>query len=117
METVVLTALGIVLGGVITIATAIAVEYLRKPRLHIQLGKSFEMHYQGDRPVDYMKALNLDVHNKQLPLPARWMSRNPAIQCHGSISFHHLDGQNIFGRTMDLRWSGPRTCSDCFDSQ
>ena len=34
------------------------------------------------------------------------MYRNPALQCHGNITFHHLDGQNIFGRSMVLRWAG-----------
>jgi hypothetical protein len=34
------------------------------------------------------------------------MSRQAAIQCHGTITFHHLDGQNIFGRAMSVRWSG-----------
>jgi hypothetical protein len=41
-----------------------------------------------------------------LPWIARWMSRSAAVQCHGFVTFHHLDGQNIFGRPMPLRWSG-----------
>ena len=49
--------------AIITIATAIGVEYLRKPKLRIQLGKPYEMRYEGGRPAGYMKALNLDVHN------------------------------------------------------
>jgi hypothetical protein len=27
------------------------------------------------------------------------------MQCHGTITFHHLDGQNVFGRSMEIRWS------------
>jgi hypothetical protein len=33
------------------------------------------------------------------------MARNAALQCHGLVSFYHLDGQNVFGRTMPIRWS------------
>jgi hypothetical protein len=34
------------------------------------------------------------------------MSRNAALQCHGTITFHHLDGPNVFGGSMPIRWSG-----------
>jgi len=106
METIVLTALGIIIGGFITIATAIGVEFLRKPRLGIRLCSPHDLKYNDPipRPARRMKILNVEVLNKELPLIARWMSRNPAIQCHGTISFHHLDGQNIFGRVMEIRW-------------
>jgi hypothetical protein len=33
------------------------------------------------------------------------MLRAPALQCRGLITFHHLDGQDIFGRAMAVRWS------------
>lgn len=33
------------------------------------------------------------------------MSRNPATNCQATISFHHLDGQSVFGRIMSGRWS------------
>jgi hypothetical protein len=31
--------------------------------------------------------------------------RAPTLQCRASITFHHLDGQNVFGRMMERRWS------------
>jgi len=34
------------------------------------------------------------------------MTRAPALQCKATIAFHHLDGQNIFGRSMEGRWAG-----------
>jgi hypothetical protein len=34
------------------------------------------------------------------------MIRASALQCRATITFHHLDGQNIFGRAMNGRWSG-----------
>lgn len=43
--------------------------------------------------------------NKALGGP-RWMTRAPALQCRATITFHHLDGQNIFGRAMEGRWAG-----------
>jgi hypothetical protein len=33
------------------------------------------------------------------------MSRSAAMHCKGTITFHHLDGQNVFGRAMEIRWS------------
>jgi hypothetical protein len=40
------------------------------------------------------------------------MSRNAAIQCHSAITFHHLDGQKVFNRTMPIRWSNQSYFSD-----
>jgi hypothetical protein len=53
-----------------------------------------------------MRAVRLRLTNVALPSWARWMSRNAALQCHGNITFHHLDGQNVFGRSMHIRWAG-----------
>jgi hypothetical protein len=33
------------------------------------------------------------------------MQRSAALQCRSEITFHHLDGQDIFGRAMSVRWS------------
>jgi hypothetical protein len=33
------------------------------------------------------------------------MQRTAALQCRGEVTFHHLDGQNVFGRAMPIRWS------------
>jgi hypothetical protein len=33
------------------------------------------------------------------------MQRAAALQCRGEITFHHLDGQDIFGRGMPTRWA------------
>jgi hypothetical protein len=34
------------------------------------------------------------------------MQRSAALQCRGRITFHHLDGQDVFGRAMEVRWAG-----------
>src|SRR5258705_2841147 len=105
------TAVGIIVGGLITILTAIGVEYLRRPKL----GLSIE-----DRALDRNKLgkpsrnRRMILRNAPLPLIARWMQRSAATQCRGEITFHHLDdGQNVFDRVMAVRWvKSPEPVSD-----
>lgn len=96
--------LGVILGGIITILITIFVENLRRPRLTFKIGEPVDRNYTN-KPAKDVRFLGIDVINKPLPAYARWMTRNIALQCHGYISFHHLDGQNIFGRSMPIRWS------------
>jgi len=108
----------VILGGIITILTAIFVENMRRPHLTLRIIVPLDLHYQG-RPANRAKYLLLEIENKSLPSFARWMSRNAAVQCHGTITFHHLDGQNVFGRSMDIRWSSapePVPTQVAFDS-
>lgn len=100
-----LTIVGVVLGAIIAILITIWLENLRKPRLEIRIAPPADAQYQG-RPATNARFVGLELTNRPLPRWARWMSRNAAIQCHGTITFHHLDGQNVFGRAMPLRWSG-----------
>jgi hypothetical protein len=97
-------AIAIICGGIITILTAIGVEYLRNPRLKLVI---------EDPPLDLpapggggmRRNLRLVLRNEALPFGARWMQREAATQCRGEITFHHLnDGQDIFGRAMPVRW-------------
>jgi hypothetical protein len=92
-------AISIFFGGIITVLTAVGVEYLRRPQLKLAL---------EDPPldVDMRRNLRIKLRNKPLPVGARWMQRAAAIQCRGDITFHHLnDGQDIFGRSMVVRWA------------
>lgn len=106
-----LTIIGVVLGGLITILTVIVIENLRKPKLELTIATPDDKEYGEDHParkfvgVRKVRYLGISLKNKPLSYWYRWMSRNAALQCHGFISFHHLDGQNIFGRTMPVRWS------------
>lgn len=95
----------VVLGGLITIATAIFIEWLRKPRLELNIDPAVENNYDSRFPARVGRFTYLRIKNKELPLMVRWMARNPALQCHGTISFHDMSGQNIFGREMPIRWS------------
>jgi len=99
------TILEITFGAIVAIVIAILIENLRKPRLQLRLAPPTDITYVN-HPAQNVRFLGLEVVNMPLPLLARWMSRNSAIQCHANISFHHLDGQNVFGRAMAGRWSG-----------
>lgn len=99
--------LSIVGGGVITVLTALCVEYLRRPdlRLSIEEPPCDVPYHDGAHPARDARYLRLILRNDPLPRFARWMQRGAALQCRGEITFHHLDGQNIFGRAMVVRWS------------
>jgi hypothetical protein len=99
------TILEIVLGAIIAILMTIVIENLRKPKLELRIAPPRDDSYQN-RPANDVRFLGVKLYNKPLPKWARWMSRDTALQCHGYISFHHLDGQNVFGREMKIRWSG-----------
>jgi len=93
------------LGGIVAIIATICIENLRRPNLQFRIALPHDREYRG-RPARQARFLGLELVNKPLPCWARWMSRNAAVQAHGIITFHHLDGQNIFGRAMNIRWSG-----------
>jgi hypothetical protein len=99
-------ALEVILGAIVAILITIIVENARKPKLEIKLAEHHDNEYLQNRPARSVRFLAVNIKNKPLPRLFRWMSRSAALQCHGSISFHHLDGQNVFGRTMSVRWSG-----------
>lgn len=98
------TILGAIIGSIIAGLITIWIEILRKPRLELELMDPVDMTFQN-QPASEMRALRVQITNRPLPRWIRWMYRNPALQCHGNISFHHLDGQNVFGRLMILRWA------------
>lgn len=98
-------ALGAVFGGILTILITIFVEYLRSPSLSLSLGEEpRDALFPENRPARVMRLANVKLTNKALWGP-RWMTRAPALQCRATITFHHLDGQNVFGRSMEGRWS------------
>ena len=100
------TMLQLVVGGIITILTAVIVEYLRKPRLKFSIETPpLDVDYGAGRPAKDVRYLRLNLLNEALPGPLRWLQRAPAMQCRGNITFHHFDdGQDVFGRTMAGRW-------------
>jgi hypothetical protein len=102
-----LTIIGVALGAIIAIVITITIENLRKPKLELRIAPPVDKEYRDEeRPAKNVRFLGIFLVNRPLPRWARWMSRNAALQCHGTITFHHLDGQNVFGRAMPIRWSG-----------
>jgi hypothetical protein len=103
--------LQIVVGALISAGLSagfvIWMENLRKPELALRIEvPPVDVPYPSNRPAQTARYLRLIIENKELPRFARWLSRNAAIRCHGLITFHHLDGQNVFGRSIQARWAG-----------
>lgn len=91
---------GVLVGALLVIR----VEEFRKPRLKLQLVPPYAAKYPDRRPAKQSHVIHLRAFNEVLPWWGKWMSRNAAVQCRGDISFHHMDGQNIFGRAMSVKW-------------
>ena len=100
-------AIGAVFGGLLTILITIWVEYLRSPSLILSLPdeppRDFLQHREGT-PAKILRPLRIRLTNKPLRGP-RWLTRSAAVQCKATITFHHLDGQDVFGRAMEGRWT------------
>lgn len=98
------TILEVVLGAIVAIIITIWVESLCKPKLSLEIGKPSDKAYDN-RPAKNARFLGIELVNRHLPKIFKWLQRNAALQCHGMIEFYHLDGQNVFGRSMPIRWS------------
>src|SRR5260370_38103640 len=97
--------LQLIIGAIIAILITIWMEYLRRPSLTLSVETPpIDTEYEG-RPAKNRRGVRLKLHNEPLPSWAQWMVRAPALQCRGIVTFHHLDGQNIFGRAMAARWA------------
>ena len=96
--------LEIVLGAIISIIITVFIEWLRKPKLIFHIGKPSDRSYETS-PAKEARFLGIELINEPLPKIFRWLQRNTAVQCHGTIEFYHLDGQNVFSRSMPIRWS------------
>jgi hypothetical protein len=92
-------------GAILAIITTIIIESLRKPSPELRISKIAAEDNYVLKPAKKARFLYLELVNNPLPKLLRWISRSSAMQCHGTITFHHLDGQNVFGRSMDIRWT------------
>ena len=99
------TILSVVAGGVLTVLTALAVEMLRRPKLHLRIAAPVDATYRAGSPAAHGRYLSVELSNETLPQWARWLSRNAALQCSGSITIHNLDGQRLFTKEMPVRFS------------
>lgn len=100
----ILIVLQIFAGALLSIFFVVWMEYLRQPNLTISIAPLADNPYPAQFPARRARFLRLTIANNKLPFLLRWLLRSPAQKCHGSIQFHHLDGQNVFGRSMQIRW-------------
>lgn len=98
------TIVSIVAGAVLAIVTTISVERLRQPKLRLRILPPGESPYPPGRPAKHGRYLAIELVNEPLAVLFRWMSRNPALQCHGTITFHNVDGERFFAAAMPLRF-------------
>lgn len=99
-------AIGALVSSLISLFIIVYIEKLKLPCLELSIEESAHEHnYPPGYPVKYQKSLRLIVKNRPLPGFLNWfLSRTAALNCRANISFHHLDGQNVFGRRMKGRW-------------
>ncbi|MBA7467352.1 MAG: hypothetical protein GH158_02735 [Dehalococcoidia bacterium] len=100
--------LEIFIGAGLAVGFVILVENLRKPKLVLTIDNPQDHSYpaHANKPAETVRTLRLIVENRDLPRLAKWMSRNTASRCYGFITFYHLnDGQEVFGRSMPIKWS------------
>ena len=98
-------AFDILLGAALAIGFAILVEYLRKPNLTQSIEPPVEISGNTQLSITNMRVVRVFINARPLPRITRWMMRAPALQCTAKISFNHLDGQDLFDRSMPGRWS------------
>jgi hypothetical protein len=81
-------------------------EYLRRPRLRMSIEpRPIDSRYGDDAPARNVRTVRVILNNRPIFRLFKWMVRAPAQQCRASITFHHLDGQDVFSRSMNGRWS------------
>jgi len=93
------------IGAVIAIAIVVVVERLRRPSLQLNIETPPLDRKYANGPAKDARFVRVKLSNRLLPGWARWMVRAPALQCRGTITFHHLDGQDVLGRAMVGRWA------------
>jgi hypothetical protein len=99
-----LTAIGAFLGAFLSILASIAIEYQRKPKLHLAIeSPTWQNTFPGDIKSGTFARVYLS--NESMPQPLRWLGRSAAYQCAGHVQFHHLDGAPIFAKPMPIRWA------------
>jgi len=119
------------LGAIASIATTVAVEALRRPRLEIRIPETHPIQrWRRDKAgssregVPFREATfaYLEVYHKPLPAWAAWLQREPAISCYCDIMFYGCrDLDPLWAKSpegpgpMPVRWTRapePKTRAD-----
>jgi len=84
------------------------IEWARKPRLYLHIAPPSDQEYgDGVHPARVMRCLRIRVQNEELPKLLRWMRRESATSCLGTIRFlYYPDGKSLFTEDMPARWAG-----------
>lgn len=99
--------LAVLTGVISSLAVVIFVEWQRQPRLTVSIPAPSDQNYQGlPTPAQVMLCLRIRIRNRELPILLRWLRREPAENCIGSIQFLHLDGTKYFPDSTPARWAG-----------
>jgi hypothetical protein len=102
-----LNILYILLGAILSIVITAVIELKKKPSLIMEIqNNNIAIYDDNSHPAKTAKFLYVVVENKSLPKLFKWLSRSAAMQCHGTITFHHLDdGTRVFQSPMPIRWA------------
>lgn len=96
----------VLLGVLSSSLVAIFLEYMRKPRLILDVVPPDDQKHSPSHPAREMRCLRVKVKNKDLPWLLRWMSRETATHCRAEVHFAFLEGAFVFAEAMIGRWSG-----------
>src|SRR5438876_10202711 len=99
--------LAVVLGVISSFVIVFLVEWQRQPSLVLLIPPPSDQNYAGrPTPAQIMRCLRVRVRNRELPFLLRWMKREAARSCLGTVHFKYLDVTNYFTEAMPARWSG-----------
>lgn len=97
----------VILGVIASFIVVFFVESKRKPCLKLTAAPPSDQLYKTGYPATVMRALRVRVRNEELPRWLRWMGREPAQDCIGTITFLYLDDRRrLFTDDMPGRWAG-----------
>ncbi len=92
-------------GGVITVATALVVEQARRPKLQLVMTSHTDAQF-NNRLASSARWVHLKLGNLPPSGWTRWVPRQTATQCRGTVTFYYLNGQSVFKEDMPVRWAG-----------
>jgi hypothetical protein len=104
MDSIVMTAIGALVGAVLSILLSLFIEFARAPKLiMVPMDPDVRPYVDANRTATWLR-----VKLQNLPFPRfQWLNRVAAMQCQGDIQFHdRTTGAPIFKRRMPIRWSG-----------
>ncbi len=91
--------------GILSILAVLAIERQKKPQLTFDVAQQGEIFDDDKLKRPAAKWLKIKVKNDNLSGPLSWIyDRDPALLCRASVTFNHLDGHSVFGRTLSARW-------------